>query len=123
MAGPLNATVILAKCSKTKKYFGIRVEQRGKDWVRTWAFPLDERKAKHEGFDKNKVNLSGVDNDYPGCPHCGDGGFGKCFCDKIGCLGGLQLTKSETADYTCPWCGETSKMEFADSIDVSGGGY
>jgi hypothetical protein len=127
MAGPLNATVVLARCSKTKKCFGIRVEQRGKDWIRTWAFPIDEYKAKHEGFDKNKVNLSGVDKDYPGCPHCGNEGFGKCTCDKIGCLGGMQnieaFRKGKAEDYSCPWCGNTCKMELAESIDVSSGGY
>jgi hypothetical protein len=48
MAGTLNAKVIMAKCSKTKKAFGIRIEERGHDWVRTWAFKIDERKAKRE---------------------------------------------------------------------------
>jgi hypothetical protein len=122
MAGPLNATVVLARCSKTKNCFGIRVEQRGKEWVRTWAFPIDERKAKREGFDANKVNLSGQDDAYPGCPYCKDRGFAKCSCDKIGCLGGLQK-KGELMEYPCPWCGQTGKMEFAESINVSGGGY
>jgi len=128
MAGPLNAKVIMAKCSKTKKSFGMRVEQREKDWVRTWAFSIDENKAKHEGFDANTVTGSmNALNEYPGCPHCGNKGFGKCSCGKIGCLGGLKegeiLSKGKTVDYICPWCGNTCKMEFAESFDVSGGGY
>jgi hypothetical protein len=36
----INATVVLEKCSKTKKLYGMRVEQRGRDWVRTWTFPI-----------------------------------------------------------------------------------
>jgi hypothetical protein len=126
MAGPLNATVILARCSKTKKLFGIRVEKREKQWYMTWAFPIDEEKAKHEGFNKNKVNLGGVDDNYPGCPYCGDEGFGQCgSCEKNGCLGclGSSETKSKKSLYTCPWCGNTCEMEFSDSINASGGGY
>jgi hypothetical protein len=45
MAGPLNAKVIMAKYSSTNKAFGIWIEQRGRDWVRTWAFPINEAKA------------------------------------------------------------------------------
>jgi hypothetical protein len=81
MAGRLNAKVIMAKCSSTNKAFGIRIEQRGKDWVRTWAFPINERKAKREGFDANTVSGSmDAAGEYPGCPHCGDKGFVKCGC-------------------------------------------
>jgi transcription elongation factor Elf1 len=71
---------------------------------------------------QGKVNLSGTDSEYPGCPHCGDGGYARCSCEKIGCLGGMEK-KDDKMFYTCPWCGNTGEMEFADSIDVSGGGY
>jgi len=122
MAGPLEATVVLAKCSKTKKCFGIRVEKRGNSWDRTWAFPIDESAAKNEGFYANKVSLSRTDSEYPGCPHCGDGGYARCSCEKIGCMGEVEK-KDNKMFYTCPWCGKTGEMEFSDSIDVSGGGY
>jgi hypothetical protein len=113
----------MAKCSKTNKAFGIRIEQRGRDWVRTWAFPIDERKAKREGFDANTVTGSmDADDDYPGCPHCGSGGFVQCGCGKIGCAGGLQ-DHGDYAEYTCPWCGEYGEVAASDSFDVSGGGY
>ena len=47
------ASVILAKCAQDK-YYGIRIEKRDNDWVRTWAFKLKERRnsRKKEGFDK-----------------------------------------------------------------------
>ena len=35
------ASVILAKCAQDKLY-GIRIEKRDNDWVRTWAFKLKE---------------------------------------------------------------------------------
>jgi len=119
----INATVVLGKCSKTKKLFGMRVEERGKSWVRTWAFPIDETKAKKEGFAANKVSLSGVDDEYPGCPHCKDGGFVRCgSCEKIGCSGGVEK-KGNTGIYTCPWCGNSGEIEYVDSVDTSGGGF
>jgi hypothetical protein len=118
MAGPLNATVVLGKCPKTKQLYGMRVEQRGKDWVRTWAFPVDEQKAKHEGFEANKVtgSMNAVD-DYPGCPHCGTSGFVLCSCGKISCW------SNEETKFTCPWCGQSGEVTAAESFDVKGGGY
>jgi len=120
MAGPLNAAVVLARCAKTKKLYGMRVEKRGNDWVRTWAFPIDERKAKNEGFAANKVSgsMTAVD-DYPGCPHCGAAGFVHCGCGKIGCWIGSKETKK----YVCPWCGQKAEVAAAEKFDVSGGGY
>jgi transcription elongation factor Elf1 len=85
--------------------------------VRTWAFPINDRKAKHEGFDANTVTGSmDSDDEYPGCPHCGSMGFVQCGCGKIGCNDGSDY-------YTCPWCGDSGELESADSFDVSGGGY
>jgi hypothetical protein len=118
MAGKLNAKVILVKCAKTKKPYGIRIEERGRDWMRTWAFKIDERKAKHEGFDANTVTGSmNADDEYPGCPHCGGKGFVQCSCGKIGCF------DDSTDYYTCPWCGNSGKVQSAESFDVSGGGF
>jgi len=123
MAGPLNAKVIMARCSENKKSFGIRIEQRGRDWVRTWAFPMDERKAKREKFDANAVTGSmNADDEYPGCPHCGAKGFVQCGCGKIGCNGGIRDC-GDYAEYTCPWCGDTGELQNADSFDVSSGDY
>jgi hypothetical protein len=123
MAGPLNAKVIMAKCSQNKKSFGMRIEERGGDWVRTWAFPIDDYKAKREGFDANTVtgSMNSVD-DYPGCPHCGSIGFVQCVCGKIGCDSGIR-NNADGAEYTCPWCGGTRGIKTAESFNVSGGGY
>jgi hypothetical protein len=123
MAGPLNAKVIMSKCSKTKQAFGIRIEERGHDWVRTWAFKIDERKAKREGFEANTVSGSmNADSGYPGCPFCGSQGFIQCGCGKTGCDGGV-VKREKSAEVTCPWCGNSGKLVTAESFDVSGGGY
>jgi len=119
MAGPLTATVVLARCTKSKKLYGMRVEKRGNDWVRTWAFPIDEQKAKHEGFEANKVSgsMNAVD-DYPGCPYCGQSGFVQCGgCDKISCW------SNESNKFTCPWCGNSGEVQKAENFNVKGGGY
>jgi hypothetical protein len=72
----VNAKVVLSKCTKTKGIFGIRLEERDGDWIRTWAFKVDEGKAKREGFEANTVSGSmNADAAYPGCPHCGAQGF------------------------------------------------
>jgi len=123
MAGPLQASVIMARCSKTKKSYGIRIEKRGGDWVRTWAFPIDERKAKREKFDANTVtgSMEAVD-DYPGCPYCGDPGFVHCGCEKIGCAGGVR-DYGDYGEYICPWCGEEIQVQHGDSFDIESQGY
>ncbi|MDR1830527.1 MAG: hypothetical protein LBQ76_07140 [Candidatus Fibromonas sp.] len=119
MAGPLKAEVVIARCAKTKKTYGIRVEQRKNDWIRTWAFPIDEKKAKHEGFDANTVSGSmKATDDFPGCPHCKAMGFVLCSCKKIGCDGGIIKNL-----YNCPWCGNRYELQAAENFNISGGGY
>ena len=112
------ANVILAKCKKDQLY-GIRIEKRENDWVRTWAFRLQEEMAEKEGFDK--VQLTGsfyTDDDYPGCPYCGTK---KCFvcgsCGKVSCYDGSDRV-------VCNWCGAAGRASKDDSaMDVTGGGF
>ena len=106
----MEASVILSKCSKHKRTFGIRIEKRGSDWVRTWAFPIDEARAKREGFDRTKVtgSLQAVDR-YPGCPYCESYSFVKCGCGKLVCYNGN--CKYEGSAFRCHWCGNLIKVE------------
>ena len=48
--------VIMGTCQQTKRPFGITVEKQGKDYVFTWAFKINAKAAKREGFEKNKVS-------------------------------------------------------------------
>ena len=42
----IEAAVITAKCSKGKRTYGIRIQKmEDGDWWRTWAFPIDEKRA------------------------------------------------------------------------------
>jgi hypothetical protein len=115
----IEATVIMAKCQKSKQAFGIRAEKISRDWHFTWAFAIDEKAAKREGYDSTTVKGSIVlDGEYPGCPHCKSTGFCQCAkCQKIGCYGGEKI-------YTCPFCGNTGDVEYVESFDnIKGGGF
>lgn len=113
------ASVILAKCS-SKKLYGIRIEKRDGDWVRTWAFPISEDNAQKEGFDQTSFTGNFyTDEEYPGCPWCGSK---KCFvcgkCGKVSCYDG------KSREVVCSWCGTSMKTSVdSGTMDVTGGGF
>ena len=101
----MEAAVIIAKCPKTKRPYGIRVQKmEDLDWWHTWSFEIDEARAASEGYDSNVIegNLYALDS-YPGCPYCGGRTYFYCSCGRISCGG------PNGVDFTCPWCGETCK--------------
>ena len=106
MSDPRDAVVLLCKCGKVHKTYGIRTEKlSGKRWSMTWAFPIRESVAKHEGYDK--VSVSGdvsMTDEYPGCPFCGQRNITVCECGHISCTvvrGGI---------FTCEWCGAQGRI-------------
>lgn len=115
----INANVALCKCPSTHGVYGIRFEERRNDWVRTWAFKIDERKAKREGFDQTKMSGSMQPTpEYPGCPYCGSSDILLCPCGKISC--GPDWDGKPRKE-TCPWCGTTSMCYFAERAEIQGG--
>ena len=106
-----NVVIILAKCRNSGQPFGIRIEEKAPaQWAADWAFILQEKKARKEGYDRGEIHGSfGIDPAYPGCPHCRAPGFFKCGCGKVACWDG------ETRMVTCPWCG--SRIELSVPID------
>jgi hypothetical protein len=120
-AGSINAKVAICKCPKTKGVFGIRFEERNGDWLRTWAFKIDEDKAKREGFDATKINGTMTPTtEYPGCPYCETNTIAPCSCGKIFCFPEWTGVPKEA---TCPWCGKTALYTPVEKIQVTGGGY
>ena len=130
------ASVILAKCGVNNHTFGIRVEKRENDWVSTWAFPIDDGKAKREGFDKMKISGSFQPaTGYPGCPHCGANELVQCGCGRMFCYKegrGKSESKTEKkperkADHNsfrCPWCDVVIKeIQEVESFTVKSGAY
>ncbi len=114
----MEANVLLTKCTRSHKAFGVRVEKmEDGDWWRTWAFEIRESTAKSEGFDKTPVrgNLYGTD-EYPGCPYCGTFGFVQCNkCKKLTCW-------NDEKKLTCLWCNNPMNniTLSTDKFDVSG---
>jgi hypothetical protein len=110
----IKAKVVLCKCPRNKRLYGMRVEERGGDWVRTWSFKVDETAAKREGFDTETTRgTMHPTPDYPGCPYCGGMTLNQCTCGKIFC--------GKMGEATCPWCGATGIYSQVDKLSVQGG--
>ena len=115
-----DAKVILAQCSRSKSYFGIRAEKFERVWTFTWAFPITQSVAKKENFGAGDV--SGEINfahEYPGCPHCGNQGFVRCgACGRLSCMG------DGASSFSCPWCGNSGEVEYTSEFNsIKGGDY
>lgn len=114
----MKATVILQKCTQTKKLFGIRVEElEGGEWYRTWAFPIDESRAGREGYQSTHIqSILPALRDYPGCPYCGSQRFFyDSNCQEISCFHGEER-------FTCPWCDQTyDVVTITEKLNLSGG--
>ena len=53
------ATVVMAKCRRSKQPYGIRMERkRDGVWYCTWAFKLSERAAANEGWRHSRLRQS-----------------------------------------------------------------
>ncbi len=115
----MDATILMIHCYNQNRVFGARTERmRDGDWWRTWAFPISERIAHAEGYDKTPVrgNLYCTE-EYPGCPYCGSKGFVHCNkCHKLTCWNG------ETK-MVCPWCNNNMDniVTATEEFDLTGG--
>lgn len=115
----MEATVILTQCVKSRLLYGVRVQKmKDGDWWRTWSFPIDKKRAKNEGYDKEQVqgNLYCTD-EFLGCPYCGTKSFVQCNkCKKLTCWNGEKKLD-------CPWCGEhlDNIVVATEKFNISGG--
>ena len=117
----MDAVVILQRCNQNNRIFGSRTEKRGEFWYRTWAFPINEKRAHSEGYDATAIRGYIVDDpEFPGCPYCGCRGWVRCSgCQHLTCYHG------ETA-LPCNWCGVymsnlttiDSELDFATGSDA-----
>lgn len=111
------AVIVLCKCGKHHKTYGIRAEKRGRNsWVWTWAFPIKESSAKREGYDKSSIKGTIVYADeYPGCPYCGSKSFTVCSCGHLSC------TIVKDGIFTCEWCGIQGTIGDYNGESISAG--
>lgn len=119
MTNSIEAAVALCKCGKIHKVYGVRFEKVGKKhWKYTWAFPIKELTAKHEGYDKTPIiGVIEPEDDYPGCPYCEARSFIICSCGKLNCN-----TSGRGSLFTCEWCGTIGGLGIYDGsgFDSSG---
>ena len=112
MYSNIEAHVVLAKCSRTRKVYGVRMEKTAGGWTYDWAFSLNEGRAKSENYSSSKI-IGNIypDPEYPGCPYCGAKSFVVCSCGKLNCY------NSEMKVFTCEWCGSQGEL-----VDYTGSG-
>ena len=114
----MEAAVILTKCPKTRQTFGTRIQKMSNgDWLRTWAFPVDDKRANHEGYDQETAQGSlSCTEEFPGCPYCGTKGFVQCNrCGRLTCW-------NHETRLTCTWCGiDIDHIVTSETFSVSGG--
>ena len=115
----MEAVVILARCSANKLMFGMRTQKMSDgDWWRTWAFPLDEHRARKEGYDLTPIqgNLYFTES-YPGCPYCGTKSLVHCnICHKLTCW-------NNESHLRCAWCGNNMRKisQMKEKLSLMGG--
>lgn len=102
-----DAQVVLCRCNKAHKTYGIRFERNNNEWLKTWAFKINEAMAAREGYDNDQiVGMFYSADDYPGCPYCGESDLIICGCGRIGCY-----IVDAYGNYSCEWCGNTGPVE------------
>ncbi len=113
-----NAFAIMGVCEETKEPFGITVDPISeRKYKFIWAFKINKKTAKHEGYDQKTVTGSIVlDDEYPGCPYCGEKNFYLCACGKIVCYHGKKVVN-------CPECGFHGELTKVKEVEIKGGGY
>lgn len=112
----MEAVVVMAQCSRTKGYFGIRTQKCDGYWAMTWAFKLSSQRAAAEGYDRQTVSGTILLTDtYPGCPYCGDTAWVKCArCGKLSCF----PDTSTPPMFHCPHCGNTGSITIETHFDL-----
>ena len=112
------ALVVLSKCPSNHKLYGVRAEKVSSDnWLLTWAFPMKESSAVHEGYDKTNIKGSiEFSAEYPGCPFCDCKGFVLCHCGHLTCDSQIENGVS-----TCAWCGSQGRVTSYDGERISAG--
>lgn len=111
------AVVVLCKCGKAHKTYGIRAEKTfAKRWSMTWAFPIKESVGRREGYDKASISGNVVMTpNYPGCPFCGQRSLTVCNCGHICCT----ITRGNI--FTCEWCGSQGQITDYAGEEISAG--
>jgi hypothetical protein len=109
--------IVIARCTYGGQSFGLRFEERERgQWLADWAFGINEKSARKEGYDGSEISGSfGFAPDYPGCSYCRATGIYRCVCSKVACWNGEDRT------VTCPWCRTSVQLDGTISSIGTGG--
>ena len=103
------ATITMAKCSVSKKFFNIRWEKEPPaGWKATWAFKVPDREMSRSGGSETSTQMNGelILEEYPGYPYCREHELIVCLkCNRLYC-GDWHGKKT----FECPWCGEIGSI-------------
>lgn len=118
---PANVVVVMGRCCRSSEGFGMRFEGRSwQQWEANWAFPIQERLARKEGYDQSEIkgNIL-LANEYPGCPYCGNASVIRCArCERVSCYDGQLHTAS------CGWCGWRGPVAgYIDRLSAGGDAF
>lgn len=112
-----NAVIVMARCRRTRRSFGIRVQEEAPGrWIADWAFSIDQEAADREGYGQSEEIRGSFSfaSTYPGCPHCHAPSVFVCLCGAVACWDG------ESRTVTCPSCGTTVELtETIKSLSVT----
>ncbi len=110
-----HVVIVLGRCRIQHSLFGIRFEESSpRKWFATWSFPVKEKSAKKEGYEKNAIKGTfQFLPSYPGCPCCKARSYYVCSCDG----GRVVCWDGETMKVTCPWCKSSGTLR-TGSIDT-----
>ncbi|MEU4807165.1 hypothetical protein [Actinosynnema sp. NPDC023587] len=99
----MRADVLLARCRQGAALYGLRVEQHPESWYATWAFVIDEAKARGEKYEATTTEGGlGIGEGFPGCPRCTADSFVQCGrCGRLSCW-------VTGAHWSCQWAPCTS---------------
>lgn len=117
ISNEVDTTVLLTRCIN-KQFYGVKVQKmQDGDWWRTFAFPVNDSRAKNERYEQDQIQGSlRCTAEYPGCPYCGAKSFVLCNkCHKMTCYQG------ETT-LLCSWCGNhMDNITTTTQFTLSGG--
>ncbi len=99
--------VVVLRCRSSRQAAGMRVEKQSpRQWIVTWAFPVQESGLGDGSSDTGRVD-GAIDfmPEIPSCIHCGSKSYFECGdCHKLTCWNGVAQS------VTCAWCNTTDRL-------------
>ncbi|MBX9580181.1 MAG: VWA domain-containing protein [Gemmataceae bacterium] len=113
---PDRVVFLHAKCVKTRQFYLIRYEKRGRGYEAVAAHPADDFDLGGGGGGGPTVAVDKL-GPPPACPCCGNDAVSFCGCGRLFCSPPL----TRPVRLTCPWCGKGADYAPGGGFDVGRG--